>query len=266
MGPIARPNPRRRLDATRTRARHSQPHRLFRKSPAAAARGMPLGIVRNIRQPKYPAIVLQYTKSGPIEEEANQTDPLIWTVIQYMNLRAQPPNTAGVCRVGLRLLLGLLPFMVAASPQLNPDPRWPTRSRPYLVVLGSSPLRIREASPPPDLSVHPPAGAPPQPMAEAPGHPGAIPPQTEIPTSAEATPQTIPSGTENPTVPAPEGKPTKPAKSILPDDTRAKVRAEDFLPFFQPPGANQNPNDVTVAPTPPAPGIQPPSSATYRQQ
>lgn len=183
-----------------------------------------------------------------------------------MNLRAQPPNTAGVYRVGLRLLLGLLPCMVVATPPLHPDPRWPTRSRPYLAVLGSSPLRIHEAVPPADLSVRPPAGAPPQPMVEAPGSPGAIPPQAEASTAAETTPQAIPSGTESPSVPAPEGNPIKPAKSILPDDTRPKVRAEDFLPFFQPPGANSNPNDVTVVPTPPAPGVLPPSSATYRQQ
>jgi len=183
-----------------------------------------------------------------------------------MNLRAQPPNTAGLCRVGRRLLLGLLPSMLVATPSLTPDSHSPTRSRPYLAVLGSSPLRIQEAAPPADLSVHPPAGAPPQPMAEAPGSPVAILPQAEAPTSAETTPQSIPQGTESPSGPAPDGKPTKPAKSILPDDTRPKVRAEDFLPFFQPPGANSNPNDVTVAPTPPAPGIQPPSSATYRQQ
>ncbi len=181
-----------------------------------------------------------------------------------MNLRAQPPNTAGVCRGGLRLLLGLLPCMAAATPPLIPDPPWPPRSRPYLTVLGSAPLRIHEAVPPPDLSVRPPAGAPPQPVAEAPGSPVAIPPQTEAPASETAQP--TPSGTESPPVSAPDGKPAKPAKSILPDDTRPKVRAEDFLPFFQPPGASSNPNDVTVAPTPPAPGIQPPSSATYRQQ
>ena len=168
--------------------------------------------------------------------------------------------------MGLRLLLGLLPCMVVATPPLTPDPRWPTGSRPYLAVLGASPLRIREALSPPEMSVHPPAGAPPQPLAEAPGSPDAIPPKAEAPTSAAMTPHPIPSGTENPQVPAPEEKPIKPAKSILPDDTRTKVRAEDFLPFFQPPGASSNPNDVTVAPTPPAPGIQPPSSATYRQQ
>lgn len=183
-----------------------------------------------------------------------------------MNLRAQPPNRSGVCRVGLRLLLGLLPCMAVASPSLTPDPRWPTRSRPYLTVLGSASLRIQEATFPPDLSAHPPAGAPLQPAVEASGSPVAIPPQEEAQTPTEQTPLMIPTGTDNPPVPAPEGKPLKPARSILPDDTRPKVRAEDFLPFFQPPGANPNPNDVTVAPTPPAPGIQPPSSATYRQQ
>lgn len=75
---------------------------------------------------------------------------------------------------------------------------------------------------------------------------------------------------QNPTTPAvnpaPDDKTGKTFKPILPDDTRPKVRAEDFLPFFQPPGANPNPNDVTVAPPPAEPGTPTPSSATYRQQ
>ena len=184
-----------------------------------------------------------------------------------MNLSAQPPRTVGVCGVGLRLLLGLLPCMMVGTPPLTPDPRWPIRSRPYLAVLGSAPIRIQEAAPPPDLSVHPPAGAPPHvvpnPTAEATGplpaqaesSPTATQPAAELPQTAESSPALTA-----------EEKPARPAKSILPDDTRPKVRAEDFLPFFQPPGANPNPNDVTLTPTPPAPGAQPPSSATYRQQ
>ncbi|WP_415908155.1 hypothetical protein [Oleiharenicola sp. Vm1] len=62
----------------------------------------------------------------------------------------------------------------------------------------------------------------------------------------------------------------KPPATILPDDTRPKVRAEDFLPFFQFPGSAPANGDVTVvAPVPnAAPGAAPlpASSATYRQQ
>ena len=52
-----------------------------------------------------------------------------------------------------------------------------------------------------------------------------------------------------PPKPAPAvAQPSKPAPAaILPDDTRPVIRAEDFLPYFQVPGA------------------LPPSSATYTQ-
>jgi hypothetical protein len=55
--------------------------------------------------------------------------------------------------------------------------------------------------------------------------------------------------------------------SILPDEMRPQVRPEDFLPFFQIPGAHGNP-DVTVAVPVQAQPAQPPpqtSSATYLQ-
>ncbi len=183
-----------------------------------------------------------------------------------MNSRAQPPRTAGGCGVGLRLLLGLIPCLAAATPPRAPDPSWPARSRPYLAVLGSSTLRIQAATPPPDLNAHLPAGAPPQPAPAAIVSPMALSPPVPSSAPAEPTPESITPTTESTPAPVSEEKPAKTFKSILPDDTRQKVRAEDFLPFFQPPGANPNPNDVTVVPTPPAPGIQPPSSATYRQQ
>jgi hypothetical protein len=48
----------------------------------------------------------------------------------------------------------------------------------------------------------------------------------------------------------------------LPDDTRPKVRAEDFLPFFQFPGTAP----AEVAPPPPPPASLPLSTATYSQQ
>jgi hypothetical protein len=80
-------------------------------------------------------------------------------------------------------------------------------------------------------------------------------------------PQPPPAAPTAPTPePSPVAAPDKPAPAILPDDTKPQVHAEDFLPYFQFPGAHANPNDVTVAPAPPVPGLQPPSSATYRQQ
>jgi hypothetical protein len=64
--------------------------------------------------------------------------------------------------------------------------------------------------------------------------------------------------------------PGKTPPPILPDDTRPKVRAEDFLPFFQFPGSASANGDVTVvAPVPssaPTAAPLPASSATYRQQ
>jgi len=182
-----------------------------------------------------------------------------------MNSRAQPPRTAGVRGAGFHLLLGLLPCLAVAAPPHISDPRWPSRSRPYLAVLGSPSLRIQEALLPPDPNIHPPAGAPPQPATAGPPTTHAPPAEASTP-AQETSSVVIPPERESATSPPSEGKSTKSARSILPDDTRSKVKAEDFLPFFQPPGADPNPNDIPAAPTPSAPGVQPPSSATYRQQ
>ena len=182
-----------------------------------------------------------------------------------MNSSAQPPRKAGVCGVGLHLLIGLLPCLAVATPLRMPDPRSPIRSRPYLAVLGSTPLRIQEAVLPPDTNSHPPAGAPPELVTASLPTTHASPAEAHTP-AEESSSVVTPPAQESTLSPTLGEKPTKPARSILPDDTRPKVKAEDFLPFFQPPGANPNPNDVTVAPIAPAPGVQPPSSATYRQQ
>ncbi|MFT3868645.1 MAG: hypothetical protein QM715_09110 [Nibricoccus sp.] len=50
--------------------------------------------------------------------------------------------------------------------------------------------------------------------------------------------------------------------SILPDDTRREIRAEDVLPYFQFPGSADS-SSVIINP---APAAAPPSTATYRQQ
>lgn len=170
----------------------------------------------------------------------------------------------------------LLPAVVApaASPGAAP-PSYTSASRPYLAVLGVTPLRIADAVPPPDLSSRPGRAAPPKPGAEE---------------SVEAAPTAEKHETKAPTVPdlalalAPVAEPVAepsrvPAEStpvapktpppILVDDVRPRVRPEDFLPFFIFPGNGQGDPNVTVPmtlPTPPAPGTLPPSSATYRQQ
>jgi len=179
-----------------------------------------------------------------------------------MNQSAKPPQAAGARWAGVRLALSLLPVVAISAQSVAPEPSY---SRPYLATVGAPAIRFSEAIPPPDLSVRPAAGAPPQPIEEhaaplvepTPGDVTVVPPAVK---PADPIPMSDP-------VKAASGKP--PA-TILPDDTRPKVRAEDFLPFFQFPGSAPANGDVTVvAPVPSAaPGAAPlpASSATYRQQ
>jgi hypothetical protein len=217
--------------------------------------------------------------SGRYHWVANQADPLTWTVPSHMNTRAQPPRPAGAFRAAVRLLLGLLPCSIFAGPALNPATRRSLDSRPYLTVANNLSIRFQEALPPPDLTVQPPAGAPPQPQPIAIKPAETVKPRELDDKPASAQPDLIPAPPPAETQPAPTAlitptpeptpvaAPDKPAPAILPDDTKPQVHAEDFLPYFQFPGAHANPNDVTVGPpAPPVPGLQPPSSATYRQQ
>lgn len=206
---------------------------------------------------------------------ANQTDPITWTVASYMNFRAHQPRPAGARWATIRLVLGLLPVVATSAPSsMAPESNRPAGSRPYLAVAGAVPLRFEEPMlpPPPDQIVRPPAGAPPQPAipssaAESEPARESVPDRADAPDAPDVTgspesPASSPSDAPSASVP----KEKSPPPAILPDDTRPRVRAEDFLPFFQFPGSTANPNDVTLAPIPPAPGRQPPSSATYRQQ
>ena len=146
----------------------------------------------------------------------------------------------------------------------------------YLPVVGAPPLRFQEAMPPPDLVTRPPAAAPPTPaltrtessvaLANA-----AAARSTSI-TETEPTPVAAPVVAEKPANKETPPPPQKSAPPILRDDARPQVRPEDFLPYFQIPGAAHHPSDVTVivpAPSvpaaPAAPGTLPPSSATYTQ-
>lgn len=180
---------------------------------------------------------------------------------------AQPPRPAGARQTGIRLALCLLPAVAISSPSVAPETGRRAASRPYLTAVAAPALRFADPRPAPDLSVKPPGGAPPLPSTTT---------DLEPPVLAPTAPDS-PSPAKEPgpaaDAPAPDAPVKPPAvtpPSILPDDTRSKVRPEDFLPFFQFPGSAANPDDVTVVVpgtlTPPAPGTLPPSSATYRQQ
>lgn len=161
-------------------------------------------------------------------------------------------------------MLSLLPVVAISAPSVAPEPS-SSISRPYLATVGSPALRFGEAIPPPDLSARPAAAAPPLPAEEhaAPLVEPAKGDVTVVPPVAK--PVDLPASTDTTKV-----APGKPPAEILPDDTRPKVRAEDFLPFFQFPGSGSANGDVTVvAPVPnsaPTAAPLPASSATYRQQ
>lgn len=146
---------------------------------------------------------------------------------------------------------------------LGGNPANETGPIPYLKITGA--LALRFHAPPPDPVAKPPAGATPpvQTPAELPSpvtvnHPPVIP-----------VAQAADEPTSKPTMSSPL-PPDRPAPSspmvILPDDTRAATRAEDFLPFFQFPGATGNVIVPLSAPRAPVPGALPPSSATYQQR
>lgn len=179
-----------------------------------------------------------------------------------MHLRAQPPLAAGTRRASVRLLLWLAPAVAISAPSVAPEIPL-GMSRPYLAIVGSPALRFAErVSNPPDSTGT--AGAPPQPVAkEEPTKPG---PETSTPAETKTHTQGAPDISVGPETnqgiavpPQPAGKQPSgnPPVPILPDDTRAKVRPEDFLPFFQFPGIYHELNNPNPPPTQ--------SSATYRQ-
>lgn len=177
----------------------------------------------------------------------------------------KPPRADGVRRVSIRLALCLSPIVAIPASSYAPESGLALFSRPYLATIGTPSLRFAEALPPLDLSVRPPGGAPPKsiPCAD----------ETNIskinPRADNAAPIATPAVATLATNNKPSDKPNTPKLlPILPDDTRIKVKPEDFLPFFHFPTNNANLGDVTVpaTATPPTPGVQPVSSATYRQQ
>ena len=164
-------------------------------------------------------------------------------------------------------MLSLLSVAATSATSVAPDRSDTLESRPYLSAIGSPALRFADAIPPPDLTVRPPAGGPPSP-AEAHSTSSA---DTEKPDISLAAPTPAAAVAISSSVPSTEPAKAAPVKippPILPDDTRPKVRAEDFLPFFQFPAPTANGDVTVVAPVPnaPTPAPLPPSSATYRQQ
>ncbi len=143
---------------------------------------------------------------------------------------------------------------------------------PYLAFVGAPALRFQKATPPPDVVPRPPAGAPPVPPL--------TPTESAVALANAAAAQSAKAGMRPPdetraidTKPEPKPAPppgSKPPAAILPDDTRPAVRPEDFLPYFQVPGAAKTAGEVNVImpanafTTPPSAPI-PPSSATYTQ-
>jgi hypothetical protein len=185
-----------------------------------------------------------------------------------MNRRGLSPEPAVARRTCLAFAL-LLPALAAGVAQATAQAAWTgdnpyppgsvDQSRPYLRFVGPPRLRFQEAAvPPEDVVARPPASgpatgpaAPPScAIAEPARRPGAGPavaaaprPKPDIPAAAAPKPDATPAGPAAPPAPPP----------ILQDDAARKVRAEDFLPFFQFPENR------------PPPGEMPPSSATYIQ-
>lgn len=191
-----------------------------------------------------------------------------------MNQCVSAPSPAGKRRVWLFLSL-LLPAMVTevaqstAPPMKGAEDAIPLAGRgeshPYLRFVGPPPLRFQEALPPPDLTVRPPAGGPPKVSVKT--GPDLV--QTPIPEGHAAAPVAVTGSAGKPEAAAAGSTPVKPPipkgpPPLLPDDAGARVRPEDFLPFFQFPGGKAA--DVRNVPVPPAPGMLPPSSASYQQQ
>ena len=180
-----------------------------------------------------------------------------------MNSSAQPPRPAGGRRASFCLMLCLLPLAVHADQSCADENRNNVPSRPYLATLGAPGLRFSEALPSPDLSVRHPPSAPTPPVPSSDSAPAAKPEPTASTAESSSPPP--------PEVAAsPAKQPAQPVPNILPDETRPKVRPEDFLPYFQFPANGANPGNATVlvpgSLTPATPSPQPLSTATYRQQ
>ena len=199
-----------------------------------------------------------------------------------MNHRESPPLSAGARRALRCLSLLLVPALAPETAPAMPRSRHAFRqgvgehggdSLPYLAMVGAPPLRFEKSAPPPDLVMRPAAAAPPVPSLTLTESSVALANAAAARSTAATTRgEDEAPVTELPAIaavaPPPPPKPTP--RAIIPDDTRPKVRPEDFLPYFQIPGSARSANEVNVimpanAFTPPPPATLPPSTATYTQ-
>jgi len=193
-----------------------------------------------------------------------QNDPLKWTDAYVMNHRVAPPGTAKGrwAWLFLSILLPALANRVSTQATSSPNalgeasyPLMPQRGpRPYLSVIGPPPLRFEDIFPPPDVSANPPAGAPPKlPEKAKAADTDVVLPKPAPPPVVVAAPKPTETHAAPPAAPA--------APRILPDDVPAQVHPEDFLPYFQYPGAGPKGRSAEAHPAPPLPV----STATYTQ-
>lgn len=195
-----------------------------------------------------------------------------------MNLPKLRPRPGAARRVLQGLSLLLVPGLAGENTMAISSPRAPGRaandsreqeSAPYLSAIGPPSLRFRALA-----RVAEPVG---RPVAIGPPIAGLKGVEVAVALANAAAargPEAVAAGAPPAEArvsekPAPTtAKPPPPA--ILPDDTRPHVRAEDFLPFFQIPGAAAQPGDVNVivplsrGPTAPVTPL-PASSASYIQ-
>lgn len=181
--------------------------------------------------------------------------------------RVTIPATAKGRRAWLFLSI-LIPALASKVDPPAPSPQGdrplpagaPVAASPYLQVVAPPVLRFEDAAPPPDLSAHPPAGAPPKP-SRSPGPDVILAPKPAAAAAVVAAPQLAPQNAAVRIVPVPAAAsaPAAPPPPILGDDASPAVKPEDFLPYFQYPGAG--PGAPRQQPAP-----MPRSTATYNQE
>lgn len=226
---------------------------------------------RRARRSAQPSLALanpfQVPRQSPINQWANIGRSTTWTVVLSMNQRetTSAPSGAGSALLCTALLLLPLtgfsrgcPLLAAALVATS------VQAHPYLATIGAPALRFGEPPAPPEILQRPVVTAP------VPG------PASSDVTLLDPTPSsTLAENTNNQPDPSPatsskpanEAAPLRTPPPIIPDDLHPRVRAEDFLPFFQIPVSR--PGDVNVvvpgARAAAAPATVPISSATYTQ-
>ena len=175
-------------------------------------------------------------------------------------------RSRGALRLSVGLALAAAVVALVVAPLLGFDAFGTRNSRPYLPATGAPLLNFGEAPRP--SAWFPIATAPAKPPEVKPDEPAQAqartrPGQADTPTETLEDVAGAPAATHlTPPSSEPAPRPAKGPALLLPDDTRPRVRPEDLLPFFQFPTAAGAPAPAAA----PTPGVQPPSSATFRQQ